>query len=564
MNSQPIDGPRTGHTGWATCFLRLRVAWRLLALKMTAIVILLALDPDFHAIAWVTNFTSQGRYFVAAVLIVLNILCCSALLVTGLLANPWLRLPLVVMIAVLASFDLLYFRIAGEPLDHMALGVLFREIADFSNAAGMYYRDTLVSFILVTPVAVLLAYLPRRFPIRLPTWVGFLPVVATLPVIALFYNTGGLPSFPSPFRLASYLGLVTLATPYTGPRDAPRYAGTVDPPVRRVVLIVDESVRGDYLGINTASEATTPYLSKGEAPLINFGIASSIANCSAETRLALRTGLRKSQIPDSNYSGLKQPSIWQFAKRAGLKTIYIDGFRPGGSYHSYMNKNEAAAIDQQYHFADVAPQDIDLKIAELIRTLISDEHAVFIYADKRGVHFPYHSNYPKGEAVYSVNYREAYGGANREALINDYRNALLWSVDRFFQRLLSGLDLADTLILYTSDHGQNLLDDGARATHCRRTNPAAVEASVPLLAFTAHPQLARTLREAAAKLRDRTSQFHIFPTMLAAMGYDKEWISREKDAVIWDAKPGDRSFYVGGIFGKPKPGRWVPFPDQGG
>ncbi|RTZ96621.1 MAG: hypothetical protein DSY90_09945 [Deltaproteobacteria bacterium] len=89
--------------------------------------------------------------------------------------------------------------------------------------------------------------------------------------------------------------------------------------VKYIVYIVDESVRGDFLGINGHEKATTPYLKTVGKNIFNFGISSSIANCSEATRLALRSGLRRDQIPDFDYQALKQPTIWQYAKKGGFE-----------------------------------------------------------------------------------------------------------------------------------------------------------------------------------------------------------------------------------------------------
>jgi arylsulfatase A-like enzyme len=63
---------------------------------------------------------------------------------------------------------------------------------------------------------------------------------------------------------------------------------------------------------------------------------------------------------------------------------------------------------------------------------------------------------------------------------NAYDNGILYNVNTFFTRLLP--DPAhfptNTLILYTSDHGQTLFENGADWLHCNNTR---AEASVPLL-----------------------------------------------------------------------------------
>ena len=57
-------------------------------------------------------------------------------------------------------------------------------------------------------------------------------------------------------------------------------------------MIVDECVRGDFLGITDSRRATTPFLVSLKSKLINFGAATAAHNCSAPSRFILRTGLQ--------------------------------------------------------------------------------------------------------------------------------------------------------------------------------------------------------------------------------------------------------------------------------
>lgn len=246
--------------------LRPREVLTLLTLKLVALGVLFGFDPnlgqDLGFVAWVRNFLAQGRYAVAGLLIAMNILCAAALLACGLLSHAWLRGLWVSAIGVLFCFNFAYFRITHDQLDYVMLTVLLRELADAPNAARTYHGAVLASAALVAPSTLVLAYLPRRFPVRLPASFSLLPALAAVLVVTLFYRTGGLPSFPSPFTVAGNLSLVALTAPYYGDRAPLAYEGKVSPRIRRIVVIVDESVRGDLLGVNNPEHATTPYLAR--------------------------------------------------------------------------------------------------------------------------------------------------------------------------------------------------------------------------------------------------------------------------------------------------------------
>ena len=131
----------------------------------------------------------------------------------------------------------------------------------------------------------------------------------------------------------------------------------------------------------------------------------------------------------------------------------------------------------------------------------------------------------------------------REREIAQYPNAIAWSVDEFFRNLLPAIDLSKTLIIYTSDHGQSLLP--GHFTHCSTTRVAPGEAYVPLFASTSVPDFKRGLEQGAANDFGGFSHFEIFPTLLLAMGYDRDWVKKSYGPSLMDSPPRERAFMIG-------------------
>jgi len=180
-----------------------------------------------------------------------------------------------------------------------------------------------------------------------------------------------------------------------------------------------------------------------------------------------------------------------------------------------------------------------MQIARRLRRIIQDSRQpTFVYVNKMGAHFPYEGKYPPERAVLPVMTRTTLGNgvgkpqaedaATRTSFRNAYLNALAWNVGNFFDALLADLDLSNTVIVYTSDHGQNLHDDGSPgyATHCTTARTSPAEGIVPLVVLTQIPEVLATMREAARKNRDRASQFNVFPSVLALLGYPPQAIAR--------------------------------------
>lgn len=119
-----------------------------------------------------------------------------------------------------------------------------------------------------------------------------------------------------------------------------------NPEYKHIVLIVDESVRGDYLSLNGYHKPTTPYLdSLNNNALLNLGVTSAVANSSANTNYILRNGVTIDELPDKNFKTLAKPTIFQFAKNAGYSTFFLDAQSSYKGLQNYMSSFDLSAVD---------------------------------------------------------------------------------------------------------------------------------------------------------------------------------------------------------------------------
>lgn len=383
---------------------------------------------------------------------------------------------------------------------------------------------------------------PRRLAAAL--LLPFVPVTATAGVLYMRGGEGtdGLPvQFTNP-AFAVVLGLERLLSGPRLKRKEVAIASLEERRARSVIVIMDESVRGDLLDINRPGGVYSGLLPHSAA-MANFGIMSSIANCSSPTNAGFRYGVaRRSYLADLTTN----PSIWRYAKKAGYRTIYIDGQRHGGGLMNLMTAEERADIDEHIQLSSrTRPMDRDIEIALRLRRIIEDDSRLaFVYVNKMGAHFPYEGKYPPEHTVFQPVMKRTYFGnevdpkniwrpqsedqETRTRFRNSYLNALAWNVGGFFDTLLADLDLSNTVMLYMADHGQNLHEDGEPGfdTHCRSGQRPPAEGMVPLTVLTRISPVLAEMRQAAQKNRNRVSQFNVFPSVLALLGYHREDIAR--------------------------------------
>jgi len=402
---------------------------------------------------------------------------------------------------------------------------------------------------------------------------GVLQLVPVLTIGSILYarggeGTNGLPVQYNGLAFLTVLGVerVLFEGPPPARKDvALRHDGV--PPIRNIVLVMDESVRGDLLDINARDGIDTGTRSAGNA-LFNFGLASSIANCSATTNVAFRYGATKTHyLQDIRIN----PSMWRYAKKAGFRTVYIDGQRHHGHLHNLMTAEEMADIDQFIQLdTELKPFQKDVRIAQILVDLLkTGEAARFVFINKMGSHFPYEGKYPPDQAVYRPTMSSNYSGNEvdpqnlarpsdeqadmRRRFKNSYLNSVRWNTREFFRTVLAEIDIAHTVLVYTADHGQDLHEEDGRpgyGTHCTDGPAVAVEGMVPLFVITGVTAVATQMQPAVVRNFGRASQFNVVPTMLALMGYDRDAMaaSRDFEPTLFSALPDDNQRFLSTFF----------------
>jgi glucan phosphoethanolaminetransferase (alkaline phosphatase superfamily) len=319
---------------------------------------------------------------------------------------------------------------------------------------------------------------------------------------------------------------------------------------KNIIWIIDESITGSYLSLNGYEKETTPYLKKLNKTdkMVNFGVVNSISNCSSSSNLSLRIGLNPKVFSDFSKNMYTLPTIFQYAKRAGYKTWLLDSQVPKDYLQNYLSLYDKEDID---HFmtldSDTTPDIRDEKflnkVAELSKS--KNNHNNFIVVVKFGAHWPYLLAYDKKETIFKPVLENTYGMSieNREKQLNTYANAIVHSTDDYLKKLLAKSDLSETIIFYTSDHGQNILEKEIKITHCNSEAKLIVknEISVPLLVFQNNAKKLFPIDKESSYY----SQIQMFPTTLSLMGY-RDDVSKKYGKTLWESfqKSEDRESFI--------------------
>lgn len=319
---------------------------------------------------------------------------------------------------------------------------------------------------------------------------------------------------------------------------------SIQKPKNNIVFIVDESVRADHLSVNGYARDTTPRLRalKQKGLLQTWGAAVSGATESVGSNRLLLSGVYK--LPDANGDVDRLPSLFQYAKAAGYRTFYFDGQKYSQWNGTKYDRADFGEIVGIKDFPDAKMRDIDGRFGKKIRELIENSSGNFIWVNKRGVHFRYEENYPSAEKVWAP--VDSEGGrsaeADNQALINNYDNAVRYNSETFFGNLFPGGEtIENTIYIYTSDHGQTLVQGAS--THSGKTRN---EALVPVMMIG---------QTAILKMTDpdfRAAHANLFATALDLMEYPENLRRYPYSISLLKARKTDsspRSYFSGYLSG---------------
>jgi len=461
-----------------------------------------------------------------------------ALLLTAYIRQTFIRHLFALTLFVSAVFFDVYTRVTADYLTYSSFVSLVYS-GGFIQEAAYQYRGAIIHGLLNGLLLLFGIGLKPRHTIPVPNALRIAaPLCGVLLLSAvLFVRAGegarGLPIMYTPLAYLNLFGYEALHNT-VGPREPVTLARNGPAVGHDIVLIIDESISGNYLDINAPFGVHSNLKqARPGVEIFNYGYAASIANCSADTNITLRYGGTRADYMRINST---LPSIWQYAKKAGLRTVYIDAQRTGGNLQNLMNDAEKKDIDEFVQFDQTSVRDRDMAAAAKLIELLNDGKPQLVLINKVGAHFPVHDKYPDAFMAYrptlprgqftevaDTGERTGFNGQPDDWVLyrNAYKNTVLWNVGEFFSRVFAQANLNNALLIYTSDHGQDLHERGNPGlnTHCGG-DPVEEEGLVPLVVIQGDQLQTLDWSAQLATNKDRSSHYNIFPTLLQLMGYD--------------------------------------------
>ena len=307
------------------------------------------------------------------------------------------------------------------------------------------------------------------------------------------------------------------------------------------VMVVGETARAHNFSLYGYPRNTNPLLSKtpGIKAFPNVTTQSNTTHKSVPMLLSAASAEDFERL-------FHEKGILAAFKAAGFHTVFISNQLPNHSFidflgeqadeHYFLKKEDAS---QGNHY----DEDLLQKLDEILPLADASSSAhyhyryrkLFVVLHSYGSHFNYQERYPRSFAYFKPDSRSEAKPENRRDLLNAYDNTIRYTdyilhgiIERLqkwegVQTKTDGVyDQPTSAMLYTSDHGENIFDDGRCLFLHAAPKASDYELHVPFIIWTSagfskqYPDILKALGENRSKqVQSSLSAFH---TMLGIGG----------------------------------------------
>lgn len=286
-------------------------------------------------------------------------------------------------------------------------------------------------------------------------------------------------------------------------------------PKYNVLIVLCESLRRQNLSLYGYKRNTTPNLKRfyqsHREHCFRFDQAFSVSSTTMLAVPAILHGIGPHQDSSVFYS---QPLVWEYGKAAGYQTFFVsshsmqwyhfDRFYKRGKPGYFWSKEQSG----KPFFNDLGIDD-QFTLQHLSRHLKGIKQKPFLgVVQLNATHYPY---------FVSEKHKRWSG-----RFVDEYDNSIAYEdylLGKFLNEMKRSGQLKNTLIIFTSDHGESLKDHN-KIGHVDSYYAETI--SVPLMVYVPNGMASDQQRKVLAKnTKSLTSTIDVVPTILDLMGWGK-------------------------------------------
>jgi len=222
-----------------------------------------------------------------------------------------------------------------------------------------------------------------------------------------------------------------------------------------IVLVVGETSRADHWGINGYRRATDSCLSDIPGRFFSFRLTMSESNTTHKSVPLMLTHLTPENYGDSIYC---VRSVITAFREAGFATAFLSCQRHNRSFIDMFGQE----ADTCMFIRESDSHANDLSLLKALDDIIAGgARRQLIVLHCYGSHFSYRDRYPASQARFLPDSYDKISRDNVPALINAYDNTIVLTARLLegIARRLVALPGTVSAMIYSSDHGEDILDD---------------------------------------------------------------------------------------------------------
>ena len=240
-------------------------------------------------------------------------------------------------------------------------------------------------------------------------------------------------------------------------RSIPNYEVKAHNDSLTVVLILGEAVRADHLQLNGYPRETTPRLSR-RSNIISF---PHIYSEQTHTLASLPYILTRADSVHENYQ-YTETSFISIFRQAGFYTAWISNQDMGSTFSPFLLESDTVLFANAGKSVYVFTKWLDEDLVPAMNSVRSLPHTNALYIlHMIGSHWYYNNHVPDAMLFFQpVTTNKMITGNSDEQIINSYDNTIRY-MDYFVDSIIASLEQEKALLIYQSDHGEALGEEGA-------------------------------------------------------------------------------------------------------
>jgi len=279
-----------------------------------------------------------------------------------------------------------------------------------------------------------------------------------------------------------------------------------------IMLVIGETSRADHWQINGYNRPTNPRLPHSPGCLWSFPHAISESNTTHKSVPLMMTHLTPLNFGDSIYA---VKSLITAFSEAGYATRFISNQRHNRSFIDFFAYEADKTVFVKEKDGLNRPDASDLELLPLIDDALADDgnRHKLIVVHTYGSHFSYRDRYNADFRHFTPDDYTEIEPAQKTNLINAYDNTIVMT-DSLLSAIAAKLDSSKAAIVYTSDHGEDILDDSRGLFLHASPCPTVHQIHVPMVVWlsdsyaSARPALVMALDSNTGKrVSSNTSYF---------------------------------------------------------